>query len=1215
MTWMTHTMNHIRRAGQFLLAIGLTASISVSEAALLSLADSPPYLITPVEPNILLTFDDSGSMAWGYLPDCVDGGASCTAPYLTSTLENTRRGCSRPLNGMAYDPGTTYSPPVNADGVALNAVATSFTSAYINGFNPAGATPQNLSNGYRYKWEMNSAGTGYSTVGRCATGTSAGQAAYYYVYDPTGTGCSPATNTNDNCYTRVTVGTTSGPGGTDERQNFANWFSYYSTRNLLAKTSAGRAFSRFGSNVRISGQHLNNTTAGTGAGMMFTQTITPMRKFMDGAPTGTTYRTDFFRRLYNSPANNSTPLRQAMYRAGEHFGSGNTGANSPYRDTPGDSSTAERSCRQNFHIMMTDGYWNGSGGTYVTGDRDGIAQSLPDGTAYSAAQRPYSDAAPGTPTSGTLADGSFNYWYRDLRTDLTNNVPTRFTEPTRNYWNPANDPANWQRMVSYTIGLGIPGTMDATNATTYSNLLNGTIGWPAPADGNITGANVDDLWHAALNARGRYFSAQDPTQLVAAFTAIVSDVLDRLGSASSGAVNAGALSTSSYYYQAQFDSGNWAGGLAAYAISPSDGSLTFAWDAGELLNNANYPGNVFTTRTVLTYKPSNGDGIAFRWPANPATPAANELDTAQIDALKVNPISGATEADAVGQARLNYVRGDASNESTGYGFRPRDRSCGAAGTCSPSPNTAWLGDIVNSAPVYVGKPNNAYVDPAYQSWKTLHAGRTPMLYVGANDGMLHGFHANTGNELLAYVPSPVYRNLNRLTAVPYAHKYFVDGTPTVADAVVNGDYHSILVGSLRGGGQGIFALDVTNPSTFSETSPGNTVLWEFHDGQDPDMGYSFSEPVIAKMNDGPGSRWAVIVGNGYNNSEPDGAGRYSTTGTAVLYILFIEAGIDGTWDAADFVKIDTLVGAAGTPNGLSSPAIVDIDGNDTADFIYAGDLYGNMWRFDVRGTSGNWAGSGNRRTIFAGGAGQPITSRPEVGQHPAGLIGNMVYFGTGKYIEPSDAATGGTPVQTFYGVWDKLTASTVSRTDLLQQTVIATQTAGGGEFRVVSDNPMVWRTASASSPNYLGWRLDLPTAGERVVANPMLREQAIVFATAVPSSDPCRAGGDGWVMLLDANNGGRFSEAIFDTNGDRTFSNADMLAVPFGGSTTLAAPGGLRFANNMPSIPTIIDAGNPFVGGGCGGSACAYNPDNGNTRQTTLRMPCNWCRASWRQLR
>ena len=279
--------------------------------------------------------------------------------------------------------------------------------------------------------------------------------------------------------------------------------------------------------------------------------------------------------------------------------------------------------------------------------------------------------------------------------------------------------------------------------------------------------------------------------------------------------------------------------------------------------------------------------------------------------------------DGNGGSRLQYVRGNPANEGNGAtNYRRR--------------NVSRMGDIVNSSPVFVSHPGLNISDPSYATFKATYAGRADMIYVGANDGMLHGFLASTGAEKIGFVPSPVYNRLSGLTAQGFSHKYLVDGSPVVGDIKLSTGWKTLLVGGLNGGGRGLFALDVTDPANFTEANANNVAMWEFTSSDDNDLGLTYAQASIIRLNNGqPG----VVVGNGYNNT---GSGR------AKLFVLNAETG-------ALLAKIDTGVGSVANPNGLSTPAVVDLDGNGTADYAYAGDLRGNIWKFDLTaGSAGSW---------------------------------------------------------------------------------------------------------------------------------------------------------------------------------------------------------------------------------------------------------------------
>ena len=286
-------------------------------------------------------------------------------------------------------------------------------------------------------------------------------------------------------------------------------------------------------------------------------------------------------------------------------------------------------------------------------------------------------------------------------------------------------------------------------------------------------------------------------------------------------------------------------------------------------------------------------------------------------------------------------------------------------------------------------------------------------------------------------------------------------------------------------------------------------------------------------------------------------------------------------------------------------------------------LFRSLWKFDVTSANASqWNSPTNRKILYTAkdslGNAQPITARPTIGRHPTSLAGYMVYFGTGKYLETTDATSAGSTTQTFYGVWDDINglssiAAPSTRTNLLQQTVVATPTVNGSDYRVISDTPMVWKASTpAPTPSYVGWYLDLPTLGERQVTNPVLRGSRIIFTTVIPSSDPCTNGGEGWLMELDIANGGRLDVTPFDTNGDLVFDSTDLVS--FGGGKV--ATGGTRFKTGIPSAPVILNGG-PGPNPACLGGECKFISSSDGTVSSVNENPDNdgYVRESWRQLR
>lgn len=643
------------------------------------------------------------------------------------------------------------------------------------------------------------------------------------------------------------------------------------------------------------------------------------------------------------------------------------------------------------------------------------------------------------------------------------------------------------------------------------------------------------------------FLGSDVAALTNAFQQIVGDIQSKTSAAASVALNGGAWNTGSLLYQAKFSSADWSGNLVAFQILPSgDLAATSTWESGTQIKAQNWD----TQRNIITYKPSAGlgaRGVPFRWPAVPATPTATEIDVSQSTALNLN--ATATN-DGFGLSRLKYLRGDPTKEP---------RSCSSPPCAAPqfrNRNITPLGDIVNSAPYFVATPNFGYYDDfesvSYSSFVSTYRTRTPVIYVGANDGMLHAINAATGAEMFAYVPAAVYSNLSQLTDLNYSHRYLVDGSPTVGDVFYGGAWHSLLVSGFRSGAKGLYALDVTNPSNFSEANAASIVRWEF---QDADMGYVFGQPLLVKSNNG---KWVVIVNGGYN------AG--NANGHAFLFVIDAETG-------ALIKKIDTGAGTAASPNGLSALTAIDVNGDAIADLVYAGDLDGNMWRFDLKASNATSWGVGNGGVPLFATGGKSITGRPDVTRYAVGG-GYLVGFGTGRYLAAADNTD--VSAQTQYGVRDTGCNCTVTLAQLTQQSVFDTVTATGKTYRrtthavnaptdtaLAGDNVISRATYDSTKK---GWYMNLPLAGERDVGSPAFRGGRVIFTTVIPDvSSPCAYGGTGWLMELDALTGNRRDTPTFDTNGDNQVDGTDTV----NGNT----PSGVQ-TTSIATDPTIQSHGN-----------------------------------------
>lgn len=667
-----------------------------------------------------------------------------------------------------------------------------------------------------------------------------------------------------------------------------------------------------------------------------------------------------------------------------------------------------------------------------------------------------------------------HYWKTDLRLDLDNKVPTN-----------ARDPAFWQHMVNFTVGLGVEGTL--------SSLPSGSGSWPDPTTSSAKGEKIDDLWHAAVNSRGEFFSAQDPVTFAQGLTSALANMTARVSSAAAVTTNTSRLNTGAQIYQAKFNSADWSGQLLAFDLE-ADASLgELQWEASEQLP-------AHASRKIFTHNGTTG--LEFT-AGNFSLFSATQQTALDKNTNGVN--------DGQGLYRLAWLRGDQTTE-VGNGGIFRKRGHGV------------LGDIVNSDLLYIKSldfgydsfPDGTTGKASYHNYRQSNNSRIPVVYTGANDGMLHAFNAGTGKELFAYVPGAIYSQLNKLADPGYVHRYYVDGNAYAGDAYIGSTWKTILLGTLGGGGKSVFALDITDPTNFSATN----VQWEL---ADTDLGFVHGQAKIARMNDGS---WAAIIGNGYN----------STSDKAYLLIVDLQTG-------ALIKKISTN---NTTNNGLSTPALVDTNGDKIIDVVYAGDLQGNVWKFDLSDTNpGSWkVAGGSSQPLFtarnASNQAQPITSPVEVGYHKEG--GYMIFFGTGQFIASGDATD--KKVQSLYGIWDNGSPITVTNRSVLQQQTILTETTVPPFERTVSNNTVDW-TAKR------GWYIDLTQTGgkpaERSVVMPMLNFGRIIFTTLIPSVDPCEAGGRNWLMLLNAENGGMSPDIRqFDTNHDGKLDNGDRIIAAVG---------------------------------------------------------------------
>ena len=517
-----------------------------------------------------------------------------------------------------------------------------------------------------------------------------------------------------------------------------------------------------------------------------------------------------------------------------------------------------------------------------------------------------------------------------------------------------------------------------------------------------------------------------------------------------------------------------------------------------------------------------------------------DLGAAQQAALSAVNCSATLTGAPCAQARIDWMRGDRSLEDPAGALRRRSK---------------LTGDVISSSPYYVKASNT--------------------LFVGANDGMLHALDATTGNERFTFVPNAIVDRLYKLTTPTYAHEYFVDGEIAVS-ATTETPGKNILVAALGRGGKALFALDVTAPATFS----GANVMWEF---TDPDLGLALGKPVIAKLNNG---RTAVIVGNGYNSANE----------RSVLFIIDIETG-------ALIRKIDTGTGNAANTNGMATPRGWDSDGNGTVDILYAGDLLGNLWKFDLSGNNpALWgsaftaAGAPAPMFVATDGLGnrQPITGMIGIGingrRGDANFGKRYLFLGTGRYITAGDVTN--TATQSWYGLIDNA-AVIAGRASLKQRAIDLQGTIAGTLTRAFS------LAAAGDMAGMQGWYMDLtsPLAGaqgERMIGEHKFFGTVLLAASLIPSANVCTPGGDGFLNAVDPFTGAATSGLFFDVNNDLVFNDADRL----GGRSV----GSFSPDINLPSDAILI--GNRIISSGT----------SGTIRSVSVNNPIRSGRISWREV-
>jgi type IV pilus assembly protein PilY1 len=650
------------------------------------------------------------------------------------------------------------------------------------------------------------------------------------------------------------------------------------------------------------------------------------------------------------------------------------------------------------------------------------------------------------------------------------------------------------------------------------------------------------------------------------------------------------IQAGSQVYFAYYNPDTWAGSVTAqYLLEDVNGNITGystpTWDASCVLTGlaegatcpttlaASAPAEAPTNRTILSWNGSKG--IAFEWASltTGSTGQQTALDKGDPTPYNAN--------------RLNFLRGDRSNEQT------------SSGTGLYRDRTSVLGDIVDSSPTWVGPASSPYTStfvdkigtsPSFpensgQSYATFKSSgaqtRLNVVYVGANDGLLHGFRSgaynssnvynpalNDGYEVMAYMPGAIVNDIHNATnssldfsSPQYGHNFYVDASPGTGDLYYQGAWHTWLVGGLGAGGNAIYAIDVTKPANFSESNAANLVIGEWSSatltcanvsGCGANLGNTYGVPQIRRFHNG---KWGAVFGNGLG----------AANGAAGIFVMIV----DPTSATETFYYIGTSGTAAG--NGIAYVTAADLDADNITDYVYAGDALGNLWRFDLTAANPNsWTASAT--PLFTTPGNQPITTQIIVASVPAntGPPRVMIDFGTGQLNQftNSSAATYASGSQALYGIWDwnmggtngwdtkgsvqyaSLSApQSISSANLQAQTI----SSPAANERSVTANPVCWQgsTACPSANNQFGWQVVLPGTNEQVVYSPILELGIFIVNTTIPAvNSPLNCAStlpSGFTMAINPTTGGSFPASVFaDSTG--SFNNLNISGMEWSGT-------------------------------------------------------------------
>lgn len=1098
-------MPYFKKPSAIAIKAGAFALLLATCGALFAQPATEPLLTrsASVRPNLLMMLDTSGSMAGTevYARHYELATGSCSGSGTSSA--NAKQS---PVNNLlTYDPSKRYEPAFDNDGNQLaNASVSTYFSAltvYLpkSGQNiPGLATRSEICKSNRYD-AIQVQSTRFNVNGTNTT-------TYPFATSPNRTDCA---------------------GGctlVDEKQNIANWNRWHSTRMDAAKVGTGKAFTAQPDTFRLG----YTTIYPGGSGL---NQLTGVKDF-------NLAKTEFFTWLNSLQPTNNTPLRKALDAAGQYYS--RTDKNGPWAHSPwktnseGEAIKDQLSCRRNYTILITDGEWNDAQASTAAARNDVDSSNGPNivhanGT-ISYQYKPKTtdprsvgkaDKISGSGFSNTLADVAMYYWVNDLRTDLTNDVT-----PGR-----ATDKPFWQNMTTYTGAFGPVGALD-TNGVEKARL--GQQNWTTVQPVSNATETIDDLIHAAHNGGGDFLTLTDASSFAAELGRVVGSIAGDQFSQAGVAASAVALTAGVRKFVPYFISNLWWGNLKMINLAANGDEQSQAWEVIET-DNLGKP-------TGVTRIPSPATRSIYTWANNtvgaiPFTKSAlngQNLIAGSVAANSPFLMSNTTTSDMV-----DFLRGDRSNEGENKPYRKRE---------------AILGDITNSTPVFIKNNSNFKYEklPAtvpgvslYGAYMTSKAARAEgVLMIGANDGMLHAFREGTatttgGQEVFAFIPRGVLGNLHMLADKGYQHRFFVDGPMVESDAYIMAPSSSgsgktlrwanLVLGTTAAGGRSVFAVDATRPLQMNDKS----VLWEINPllSDFTDVGNVMSEVQTGITT---GGQWVAIFGNG----------PYGNSGRASLFVVDLATG-------ALIRKLDTNTA---TGNGLGGVRVVR---NNLSQIVgaYAGDLKGNMWRFDLSANTANTWASGSILYTATGSTGkaQSITAAPGVIPRTDGKPGYMVVFGTGKLYDETDQAN--TDPQSAYGIWDNstfgATAPTAATKSLLVAVGVNLETENVSPTNPTNPDAITsyFKTSPAKTIDWntdRGWYINYAiTPGQRTVYSVEPLQEVVRIDTIAPrlKALSCSASTSiGNNYLVSPLTGTCKSETTLDTNNDGVIDEKDSVA-------------------------------------------------------------------------